>query len=216
MGLEAAIIGTGVLGAVASDRASSKARRTQVEASDQQTQLIREATAQARKDIDRLSPMAQENLLRGNQTALNIFGGLAPAQMDIFQQGNVGAQQALLSGLPQIQNALLGMPTDFSALQPQQLQMPDMSFMNTQLPNFVGAGFDPASHTVNPNPVIPPNVGTGDGLISRVLAGAQGNPVGGSGMLSGMTDRLLSKINSGQPRDSVLGGAVDRLTERIR
>ena len=69
----AAIAGVGVLGAVASDRASSKARRTQVEAGDQQAQLIREATAQARGDIDRLSPLAQENLLRGNQAALNIW-----------------------------------------------------------------------------------------------------------------------------------------------
>lgn len=173
----AAIAGVGVLGAVASDRASSKARRTQVEAGDQQAQLVREGRQQAEAAIDRLTPQAQENLLRGNQAALDIFGGLAPAQMDIFQQGNVGAQQALLSGLPQIQNALLGMPTDFSALQPQQLQVPDMSFLNTQLPNFVGAGFDPASHTVNPNPVIPPNVGVN-------------NPLGGQGFFGGFGQRV--------------------------
>jgi hypothetical protein len=177
MGLEAAIISTGVLGAVASDRASSKARRTQVEAGDQQAQLIREANAQARQDIERLSPLAQENLMRGNQAALSIFGGLAPAQMDVFQQGNVGAQQALLSGLPQMQNALLGAPVDYSALQTQQLQMPDLGFLNTQLPNFVGAGFDPASHTVNPNPVIPPNVGVN-------------NPLAGTGFFGGFGQRV--------------------------
>ena len=152
----AAIAGVGVLGAVASDRASSKARRTQVEAGEQARQVTEAAVRQARGDIDRLMPQAQENLMRGQQAALDIFGGLAPAQSSLFQQGNVGAQQALLSGLPQIQNALLGAPVDLSGLQAQALQMPDLSFMNAQLPNFVGVGHDPASHTVNPTPVIPP------------------------------------------------------------
>lgn len=168
----AAIAGAGVLGAVASDRATSKSLRAQKEAGAEQAQLIREGRQQAEAAMDRLGPLAQENLMRGNQAALNIFGGLAPAQMGIFQQGNVGAQQALTSALPQIQNALLGAPTDFSALQPQQLQMPDLSFLNTQLPNFVGVGFDPASHTVNPNPVLPPNIG-----VPNPLGGAGGGPL---------------------------------------
>jgi hypothetical protein len=36
------------------------------------------------------------------------------------QQGNVGAQQALLSGLPQMNNAILGRQVDYNAMQPQQ------------------------------------------------------------------------------------------------
>ena len=49
----AAIAGAGVLGAVASDRASSKARRTQVEAGAEQARLIREGRQQAEAAMDR-------------------------------------------------------------------------------------------------------------------------------------------------------------------
>jgi len=63
-----------------------------------------------------------------------VFGQSLPAQMDTFQQGNIGAQQAILSGLPQIQNALMGGNVDYSGFQPYQTQMPDTGFFNQQLP----------------------------------------------------------------------------------
>ena len=63
-----------------------------------------------------------------------MFGQSLPAQTDVFQQGNVGAQQAILSGLPQIQNALLGGNVDFSQLQPFEAQTPDLGFFQQELP----------------------------------------------------------------------------------
>jgi len=47
-----------------------------------------------------------------------------PAMQNMFQQGNVQAQQALIRGLPQMQNAIMGNPVDMSAFQAVQLQQP--------------------------------------------------------------------------------------------
>jgi len=52
-----------------------------------------------------------------------------------FQQGNVQAQQALLAGLPQMQNAIMGRAVDTRGLQPVQLQQPQgLMLPNSQLP----------------------------------------------------------------------------------
>ena len=60
--------------------------------------------------------------------------------MQAFQQGNVGAQQAILSGLPQIQNAILGGNVDLSGLQTFHPQLPDSNMFQGQI-----AGFDQAA-----------------------------------------------------------------------
>ncbi|MBL4622905.1 MAG: hypothetical protein JKY89_10945 [Immundisolibacteraceae bacterium] len=94
------------------------------------------ATNKARDDLFKLFPAAQENAAAGFQSALDVFGQSLPAQSQVFQQGNVAAQQQLLSGLPQFQNAILGGNVDLSQLQPTQLQQPDLSFFQQQLPQF--------------------------------------------------------------------------------
>lgn len=85
---------------------------------------------QARGDINRLFPQAEQNLTQGFQGALDVFRDTTPQQSDIFQQGNINAQQSLLAGLPQIQNALLGGNVDLSGLQPSQQIQPDFGFLS--------------------------------------------------------------------------------------
>jgi hypothetical protein len=92
------------------------------------------AATQARGDVNRIFPQAQRAAQQGSQAALDIFGQSLPAQTDVFSQGNVGAQQAILSGLPQIQNALLGGNVDFSQMQPFEVQQPDLGFFQQELP----------------------------------------------------------------------------------
>ena len=96
--------------------------------------VIEKSTKQAREDLFKLFPAAQQNLQQGFQGALDVFGQSLPAQTDVFQQGNVGAQQQLITGLQQQQNALFGNQVDMSQLQPFQVQQPDLGFFNQTLP----------------------------------------------------------------------------------
>jgi hypothetical protein len=98
-------------------------------------EFIKQQAEQARGDIFRLIPAAEEARRLGTQGALDIFGQTIPQQAQVFQQGNVGAQRALTQGLPQILAALRGTPVDISQFQPQTLQF-DPSFAQQQVPQF--------------------------------------------------------------------------------
>ena len=61
--------------------------------------------------------------------------------MDVFQQGNIGAQETITTGLPQQINAILGQEIDLSGLQAKGLPT-DMSFLTeAQMPEFDTAPF---------------------------------------------------------------------------
>jgi len=116
------------------DKSSLKAQQ----AANKETQGFIERQADlARGDVLALAPGAFQNRNIGTQAAFDVLGQTIPQQFSTFQQGNVGAQSALLAGLPQFQNAILGLPTDLSGLQPQTLQF-DPSFAQQQVPNFIG------------------------------------------------------------------------------
>lgn len=134
----AAVIGAAaaVGGVISSNKNAGKAADAQGKQNKRNEAFIREQAAKARKDILPLFGAGQDARSTGAQAALNIFGQSIPQQASQFQRGNVGAQQALLAGLPQVQNALLGLPTDLSGLQPQQIQF-DNSFAQQQVPQFV-------------------------------------------------------------------------------
>lgn len=84
-------------------------------------------------DVNKLFPAAREQADLGFQGALDVYGQSVPSQINAFQQGNVGAQQQILAGLPQMQNAILGGNVDYSALQPMQVNA-DLGYLNQQLP----------------------------------------------------------------------------------
>lgn len=109
--------------------------------------FIEKQTALARSDANRLFPQAQQRIGAGTQAAIDINAQAVPASLAPFQQGNVQAQQALLAGLPQIQNALLGMPVDMGALQPQQVNY-DASFLQQQLPQLLSGQVPQQAPTV--------------------------------------------------------------------
>lgn len=137
LGVLAAIggVGASLFGANQDRKASDRALREQRRQNESNEAFIREQAGKARQDILPLFDNAAQNRILGSQAALDIFGQSLPAQAQAFQQGNVGAQQSLLAGLPQVQNAILGNPVDLSGLQPQQLNV-DTSFMQQQLPQF--------------------------------------------------------------------------------
>lgn len=89
----------------------------------------RRTRGQARSLFNR----AQKDRRRGFQGALGVLEQTIPQQVGAFQEGNVGAQETLLAGLPQIRNAILGAPIDLSGLRSRQVQF-DPSFTSQRLP----------------------------------------------------------------------------------
>jgi hypothetical protein len=175
--------------------AERDAARAQQEALERGQLFTREGIAQAREDVNKLFPAAQQNAQAGFQGALDIFGQSAPAQIDAFQGGNVAAQQQLLAGMPQFQNAILGNQVDFSQLQPFQAPTQDLGFLQQQLPDFIdpfnltnqqiqeGTANQPVNTGggANNNPALPPNV------IANLLGGGSTTPQFGAPNLGGFT-----------------------------
>lgn len=154
--------------------AEKKAAKAQTQALEKGQVITREGTERARSDLFNLFPAAQQNIQQGFQGALDVFGQSLPAQADVFQQGNVAAQQQLLAGLPQFQNAILGGNVDFSQLQPTQLQQPDLSFFQQQLPQL-------QAEPNQPLPPLPPQFNpftAGNIQLGRALGGRLGGGLG--------------------------------------
>ncbi len=99
-------------------------------------EFIREGVGQGRTDIGSIFPSIEQNQLLGAQGALDVFGRVVPQQVDLLQQGNVAAQNRLAQGLPQIQNALLGLPTDLGFTRNARKFNFDPSRIQQRLPNF--------------------------------------------------------------------------------
>jgi hypothetical protein len=112
------------------------AAESQERQNEENRRFIAQQAEQARGDIFNLIPAAETNRQLGTQAALDIFGQTIPQQLDVFQRGNVGAQQALTQGLPQIQAALLGQPVDFGQIQPQSISF-NTDFAQQRLPDFI-------------------------------------------------------------------------------
>lgn len=166
--------------------AEKEAAGVSAQSSREAQEFIRQGVNQARGDIFNLFPAAEQNLQQGFQGALGVFGQSVPAQIQAQQQGIGGAQQALLAGLPQFQNAILGNQVDFGALQPQQFQQPDLSFLQQQLPDFtsipqafgVDPGAIPEGQTLG-GVLAGQNIGTPSGFGSGGGFGGGGGLVGG-------------------------------------
>ena len=137
VGTALAIIGgVTAIGSAISDRKSAgDAVDAQAEQNAKNEAFIREQAAKAREDIIPLFQAAQGNIAAGGQAALDVFSQTIPRQLNQLTAGSFAAQNQLIKGLPQIQNAILGLPTDLSALKPIRLG-PDQSFASQQLPDF--------------------------------------------------------------------------------
>lgn len=109
------------------------ASKSQKKENEKNREFIRQATDKAFGQIAERGPLIQAQRLGGFQGAQNVLAQGIPQQFDIFQQGNIQAQQTAGLAPQQIQNALLGLPVDFGFLQPSQAVQPDFSFLNQTL-----------------------------------------------------------------------------------
>jgi len=158
-----AIFGGGTTGA------SEQSQAAQISANAATERFIREQSGQARQDVLNLFPQAQQVGAQGFQGALDVISGGIPQQLGAFQQGNVGAQQITSQTLPQIQNAILGLPVNQGVFTPQEITT-DLSFLSgltvptvqpADLPTFQQPGFN-----------------FGGGGLNNLLAQIAGQPQG--------------------------------------
>jgi hypothetical protein len=131
--LAAAVAGTAVVGGIVARNATNKSINASEAAGERASEQLNQSTAKAREDLFKLFPAAQQNTQQGYQGALDVFKQTLPQQAGVFQAGNVAAQNQLLAGMPQFQNAILGAPVDYRQFQATQLQQPNMNFANQQL-----------------------------------------------------------------------------------
>lgn len=134
----AAATGAAAIGDSMSNKAAIKSAEKQKAASQA---FIEKQIAQARSDIFKLFPEAQKSRQQGLDASLSLYNQAYPQMQETFQQGNVQAQQALINGLPQIQNAIMGRAVDMSGLQAVALQQPGgLTMPNSQLAPISDAG----------------------------------------------------------------------------
>ena len=128
-----AVAGATIIGAGANAYSTNKASKAATSAADKAAGQVKDAAGMARDDLFRLFPAAQANNMQGYQGALDVFKQSTPQQMAFGQSGNIAAQNQLISGMPQYQNAILGAPVDYSQFQATDLGQPNLGFMNQQL-----------------------------------------------------------------------------------
>ena len=114
------------------------AAKQQAQSIEQGQDITRAAAEKARADVMSLFPQARQNALGGFQGALDIFSQTIPQQTQAFQGGNVAAQNTLLAGLPQFQNAIFGNQVDMSGFTPYESPV-NMSFSQAELPQIIAA-----------------------------------------------------------------------------
>lgn len=130
MGIETALwagAGATLLGGISDSKSAKNANKTALKQREASEKFIKEQIAQARSDIFKLFPSAQDSRMKGLEAGLNLYGQAYPQMMNAFQGGNVAAQNTLLQGLPQVQNAIMGNAVNLSGLQPLQLQQPGLT-----------------------------------------------------------------------------------------
>ncbi len=116
------------------------AQKAQVAANRASQSFIESQTKRAEQTATPLFSAAEQNILAGNQAALDAFGGFAPQQFQALQQGNLAAQAAILGGQPQLSGFAV-----------------DTSFIPQQLPQFrtiqqALQPQDPLQNAINSNP----------------------------------------------------------------
>ena len=162
-----------VLGAVNSDRSSSRAASSERAGQESAAQAVMRANARARGDAIPLFASAQQNALAGFGGSLDLLGQITPERMRLAQQGNIGARDTLIGGQQQFQNAILGGNVDLSGLRRAPLELPNSDLFNQQLPEFTT--IDQALETSRLN-AIP---GLGGGVVG-------GGGLGGAGGTGGL------------------------------
>lgn len=127
-----AIIGSTIIGAVSSDKASDKAASGQQKGMDQSLML----TNQARQDVMKLFERSATNNGMGMKAALDYYKTAAPKRYQPYMQGSQQAQQVIGQGAVQANNAILGLPVDMGFVNQPQIVPGTDHMIGAQIPEF--------------------------------------------------------------------------------
>jgi hypothetical protein len=215
----AAVVGAvaAVGGTISQNNNSKKAIKKQEEQNAANTALIQRQASKAEKKAVPLFEEAQVAREQGVQRALDVFGQTIPEQARMFQQGNVAAQQNLLSGLPLFQSAILGLPVDNRALGIQSLD-PNLDFAQQQVsplfapeepvveePMTMEQLQDTRDRLVASGTVLPFASSSGEGSVSRAVA--QTAREQGLASLNSQIQAMQNQpLTTNVPNINVLGG----------
>lgn len=134
--------GVGLFGSAASaaiNKPDDSAQKAQIAANQRSQEFIEDQALKAENAAGRLFDSSAANLLAGNSAAANLYKDAFNPQMNTLNQGYSNAQNQIYRGMPQIQNALMGLPIDYAAFQPQQIT-PNTSFIDKYKINTATAG----------------------------------------------------------------------------
>ena len=184
-----ASVGSSLLGAYTSDKASKRAAQTAQETSEAQLAYMRESENRARDDINRLYPQATERRNQGYQQQMDFLGSALPVTMDAMQQGNYNAQQVLAGSMPQYQNAILGNAIDYGFAQPQRIDMSSqIEGLLSGLPQLYSP---PEQQQQNNNQMPNMDIGQPTGGNSNPFAGGVNNYLPDRGHLNGFNPQNM-------------------------
>ena len=184
---------------------SGKAAQQQAGYGDDMINFLKSQGAQSRADAIPLYQGASDARRGGYQQAMDIFGQTVPQQANVFQQGNVGAQNILGQGSQQYQNAILGLPVNRSYMEPQAIGA-NFDFLNQQLPagpdySAILGGQAPAGAT-GPNQAglgtVPIGTGPGNQSGFPTTGGTYSSPA------TGGAQDISSVLPSGNIVDSIM------------
>jgi len=153
--------------------------KQQIKDNEKRRAFIEQQIAQGRSDLTGGYGAAMGMRNQGYQDSLDVLGQTIPQQFDAFQQGNMAAQSTLLAGLPQYQNAIMGLPVDMSGFSPQSIDY-NTDWAQQSVPGMGGY----LSGSVGQAPAANPGAGDsvrGDPSINNIVAGGQFVPSGNSG-----------------------------------
>ena len=177
-------------------------QKMQQQANQKSQEYIERMTNLGRGDANYLYPQGDYARNQGINAAMGLMGNAMPTQMGLFQDGNVSAQMQLLAGLPQYQNAILGMPVNNQAMQPTRLSMPDPSAYQQRLPDF-GMAPAPAQgqswgspSTQSQIPYQPGNPWQQTGQMGAPMQQAMGQPM--QQPMQGIPPQILAQLLGGR------------------
>lgn len=117
-----AVVGSAVIGGVASNSASKRAAEGQEKALEANAVAV----ADAEGKVNNLFGEAEQQQSQAFTSAMDYLSGAYGKQIQPFQQGNMAAQAQISRGLPQIQNAIMGNPVDLSGFKPRAIAAPTL------------------------------------------------------------------------------------------
>lgn len=163
-----AILGSTVVGAISSDKASKENSKGIKKGLEQSAAL----SNQARQEVMALFNKSAQNQQLGMKAALDYYKTAAPKRMTPLIQANQQAQNVIGQGAVQANNAILGLPVDMGFTQQQPVGLTIDHMTGAQIPVYEQANLQIGENAPQPSPAAPQKSGgSSSGGLLGVLGG---------------------------------------------